>query len=403
MEVYVLDSLLRRIQVFDVFDSMIWTERFADIGDFELDISSTIESRGAFTTGTKLAINNSHRVMTVETVEDTTDADGKSILKVKGPSLETIMKDRGYRNDWFENGSNLTQLFTDTPGNIARDIFNQAAYFGNAFGDANSIPFLPTWTGTNIFPYVNSDFFPADTLPEPANPINWDQGADILYNIIKKICDIYDFGFRLVRKFDTSQLYFDIYTGRDLTTKQTDLPPVIFAVNLDNLQNTTEYTNISDSKNVAYVYSDYGLEQVFAADVDPDVAGFDLRVLLVDAGNEVTADTVDVSGTLQAIGYRELAQARAQTYFDGELNQNGEYKYGIDYELGDLVELRNVDGIISYKRVTEQIFVHDQTGERSYPTLSLDSYVGLNTWLKFGNKSTVWLDYDLLPDTWADM
>lgn len=405
MEVYVLDSLFRRTQVFDVFESLIWTERFVDIGDFELHIKSTLESRSAFTRGTCLAINNSFRVMMVETVEDNTDANGKSMLSVKGHSIETMMKERIYRDNWIENGS-ITNDFTDTPGNIARDIFNQVAYFAAGFDattNLDRIPFLPPWTGTNVWPYVNSDLFPPDTIPEPADVIHLVQGAGILYDIIKKICDAYDFGFRLVRNFDLSQLYFDIYTGRDLTTRQTDFTPVIFSADLENLQNTTEFSNIDGSKNVAYVYSDYGLAEVYGVGVDPEVSGFERRVLLVDASGEVDATTVDVPGTLQSIGQRELAQYRAQEYFDGEINQNGDFKYGVDYQLGDLVEQRNRDGVTTYKRVTEQIFVDDEQGERSYPTLSLDVYIGLNTWLTYGSKSTVWLDFDALPDTWADM
>jgi hypothetical protein len=48
MEVFILDSLLRRSQVVDKFESLIWTERFSEIGDFELDLKSTLEARGQF-------------------------------------------------------------------------------------------------------------------------------------------------------------------------------------------------------------------------------------------------------------------------------------------------------------------------------------------------------------------
>src|SRR4051794_28580866 len=94
MEVYVLDSLLRRIQVVDRFESLIWTERFSEIGDFEIDIKSTLESRSQFIPGSRLAINNSYRMMEVDTVEDATTEDGKDVLKVKGHSIERVLQDR---------------------------------------------------------------------------------------------------------------------------------------------------------------------------------------------------------------------------------------------------------------------------------------------------------------------
>ncbi len=94
MEVYILDSLLRRSEVVDTFESLIWTERFAQWGDFELVISSTHESRGWFTAGVLLAVNTSDRVMIVESTEDERDSEGRSLIRVKGRSLEILLMDR---------------------------------------------------------------------------------------------------------------------------------------------------------------------------------------------------------------------------------------------------------------------------------------------------------------------
>jgi hypothetical protein len=55
MEVYTLDSLLRRTTVVDVYQSLIWTERWIESGDFQLDIVSTPATRRLFAAGTKLA------------------------------------------------------------------------------------------------------------------------------------------------------------------------------------------------------------------------------------------------------------------------------------------------------------------------------------------------------------
>lgn len=388
MEVYVLDSLLRRSEVVDKFESLIWTERFADLGDFELDLKSTLEARSQFTTGTRLAINNSYRVMTVETVEDTTDSEGKQLLKVKGRSLEALLQDRVVKNTLSDLTTEPNWVFTDTPGNIARTMFDHICRDGVL--DLNDkIPFLMPGT-----------IFSEDTLPETETEIRWEQLPDSLFNAIKTLADLYDLGFRLVRNFDMSQLYFDIYSGNDRTTRQTTLPPVIFSVSLDNLQDTTEFSTIENSKNVAYVFSPAGFAVVYGENVDPDIEGFDRRVLVINA-SDITADNPDVEAALTQRGTEELSKRRMQTLFDGELNQYAEYKYGVDYQLGDLVELRNKDGIITYKRVTEQIFVCDSTGERSYPTLSLDLFAGVDTWLSWHNKTTAWEDFT--DEFWTDM
>lgn len=372
MELYILDSLLRRVEVVDSFETLLWTERYSAIGDFVMDIPSNRANRNLLTTGTRVAMNRSHRVMTIETAVDATDDEGKAILKVTGKSLESLLEDRTAK----ETLSNLTVeprwVITDQPADVIRTMFDHICRDG-ALDPGDIIPFLMPGT-----------IFPASNIPEPATAITVEQEPDSLYKAIKALADAYDLGFRLVRNFDMSQLYFDVYSGNDRTTRQAVLPPVIFAPNFDNLQNTTELTTIENSKNVAYVFSEVGFMVVYPDGVnEDDVTGFDRRVLMVNATN-VTAETLNIAGALEQAGKEALSQHRTLSAFDGELNQNSEYKYGVDYDLGDLVELRNDDGIITDRRVSEQIFVHDLQGERSYPTLMANDFIMAGTWLAMG-------------------
>jgi hypothetical protein len=393
VEIYILDNLLRRISVFDKFESLIWTERFQDIGDFELDLKSTLENRSQFLPGTKLAINESYRVMTVEAVEDTTDDDGKQMLKVAGTSLENMLADRIAKENPTDLEVEPTWDITDTPGSIARTMFKRICEDGS-FNTADKIPFL--------MPQAVLGPLSHGTIPEESSEIKWSQAPDGLLTVIKNVLSPYDLGFRLYRNFDTSQLYFDVYSGDDRTTRQTTFPPVVFATNLETLQNTTELTTIQNSKNVAYVLAQGQTPQiVLDENVDPDIEGFERRVLAVTV--DLADDDPDPTGTMIQAGQQALRENRGQALFDGEVNQYSQFKYGIDYQLGDIVEMRNVDGIISYKRVTEQIFVSDNQGERSYPTLAEDFFAGVDTWIAWNTKTTVWEDFDSEMTAWADM
>ena len=88
MELYVLDSLFRSIEVVEKYVSFIWTERFNSAGDFELLVESTPSNRSAFTPGMRFALSDSVRCMETETVEDATDEEGRKLLKITGPSIE---------------------------------------------------------------------------------------------------------------------------------------------------------------------------------------------------------------------------------------------------------------------------------------------------------------------------
>lgn len=382
MEVYVLDSLLRRTEVIDRFESLVWTERFREIGEFELVVQSTSANRRRFTAGTRLAITESVYVMTVETVENATDSEGRNMLKIKGPDLGQLLEDRAM----IGTSAGYTQMaewsMQDTPENIARNMFWQICVAG-------------TLHPNDVIPYIqwNQNAFPTDTIPESDFQILWHQKPASLYKAIKDIADIYDFGFRLYRNGDTSQLFFNIYTGSDRTPLQNTVPPVIFSPELGNLKNTTELTTIAKTKNCAYVQATYQdtlySRVVYPPDVDPTVDGFDRRVLFVshtldDPGQGVTLTAALIQSQLERAGQDELAKNRAFTAFDGEISQTSQWKYGKDYFLGDLVGMQNSDGFMNSMRVTEQIFVSDREGDRAYPTLAVNLTITPGSWESWG-------------------
>jgi hypothetical protein len=179
------------------------------------------------------------------------------------------------------------------------------------------------------------------------------------------------------------------------------LPAVIFSPNLDNLQNTTELTSIATYKNVAYVFSPVGHEIVYLPDVDPTTTGFERRVLLVTADDITDEDPFAASAKMVQRGIQELARNRQFSAFDGEINQTSQYQYGRDYNLGDLVEYQNTSGAINIMQVTEQIFVSDREGDRSYPTLSMNTFITPGSWLSWDDEE-VWAEVD--SDLhWADL
>lgn len=389
MDLYMLDPLLRRETVVDRYKSLIWTERFQSAGDFELIVQSTLDNRQRYKANKWLALSESYRCMKIETVEDATDDDGANLLKITGPSIEIILDDRVAFNVKDDLTAHPKWVITDVPAEIARKVFTDICVTG-VLDIHDVIPFI-----------ADVDLLPADTIPEPTDDITAEIEPDSVYNVIQNICELYDLGFRLLRNFDNSQLVFNIYAGSDRTSQQVDVPAVIFSPDLENLKNTTELKSISGVKNIAYVYSNLGFEEVVALDVDPSVVGFERQVMVVKMDDIAEGTSAGVvTALMQQKGREELAKVRSFQGFDGEVNQNSQYKYGTDYQLGDLVELHGKDGIAVNMRVTEQIFVSDEEGERSYPTLSVKQLITPGSWLAEG--TTEWFDYDDNSTTWAE-
>lgn len=389
MEIYILDSQLRREKVVDNFESFIWTERFSSEGDFELRVKSTKANRELYSSNTMIAHSDSFRVMVVDILSNEVDEEGREILIVSGVSLEAQMKDR-VANASFDGTTVATVwAMTGLPGDLMRYIFISICV-NNINRPEDNIPFIQATSSTGLFP--------TDTIAEPSDDILLEIEPQSVYDIEKYVGDIFNLGFRLVRNYDSSELYYDVYSGCDRTSGQTDFPAVIFSKELDTLAKTKEFNSIHNYKNIAYVFHPLANAIVYAPGASALTAGFDRKILVVDASDITETEEPALSNQLQRRGLDELAQHRSLSAFDGEIPQLGAYKYGVDYNLGDIVEMRNVDGVTNNMRVTEQIFVSDAEGERSYPTLSVDLLITPGSWYAWDNNQ-VWEDAD---GTWDE-
>jgi hypothetical protein len=470
MELYVLDSLLRRTAVIDSFVSTLWAERFNDTGDITLNIHSTLANRNLLVAGTMLAMNRSNRVMIVQTVEDKTNQDGSQVLVITGSSIEFVMDERLAKDAMTGTVEEPKWVITGLPAAIARQIFQKVMVDGVL--DSHDV--LPFYTVGNLYP--------ADNLAEPATSVTASLTTGSVLAALKAVCQTYDLGFRISRNADNSQLFFNVYSGNDRTSSQTVLPAVIFAPALDNLLNSSYLTSIKQYKNVVYIICPDGAAKVYDTGVDPTTAGFVRRILPLEVSDIrypdrtgaytvttaqasavkvaqqlttttqlqseslakitkmlrlLTQDLVNINTVLTLVGttltapqiaditaarntstaynptedaaltalltaraLQELQKYNSITAFDGEIPQTGSWKYDRDYFLGDIVEVRNQDGVVSKVRVTEQIFSQDASGEKSYPTLSSRLVITPGVWAA-RNPTEVWAD---VADTehWAD-
>lgn len=401
MDLFLLDSQFRRVDVIDKYESLIWTERFADIGDFELIVYSTSEIRDKLAIGSRLALDGLYRVMIIETVNNTLDSEGRRQLKITGRSLESILQDRVAMDMYYGMKVNSSWPLTGTPANIMRYIF---AYCHVGAGlDFDYIVDGANTPGPNPQPGP-AQLLPGGDIPEPADSITVYAKPGIAYDMIKEIADTYDLGFRLIRNFDTSELYFEVYAGSDRTTLQTNNEAVIFSQGLESLSNSSEVTSSSNFKNVAHVYSQQeDVVIVYGNGASAETASYNLRVLMVSVDEQLDiATSPGRVAELQRRGLAELAKHTNITAFDGEVRQNSSYIYGVNYNLGDLVEMRSENNVVNTMRVTEQIFISDEQGDRSYPTLTVKNIITPGSWYSWDYGKT-WLDYDSESTTWNDL
>ena len=142
--------------------------------------------------------------------------------------------------------------------------------------------------------------------------------------------------------YNMSQLDLLVYDSAHLARLQNEYPGGIVLENIQTGQKTYRVTNQP------------------IADMDTDDPDQDTTVRLRNIIYKIY---------LVARGYNELAGLGPKTEFGAEIDVGGLLKYKRDYNLGDIVGIKNEYGISITARITEVIEYDDDTGYHIEPTL----------------------------------
>jgi Siphovirus ReqiPepy6 Gp37-like protein len=369
MDLFTLDSTFQRDKVIDEYISLIWTERFIKNGDMNLVLPSTPERRAALAEGVFVGLLDSDVPMQIET-QSTEDG----LITCVGKTLDTFFNQREI---WITVDPAIdTWDLRGKPGEllgyIVQEMLVSGLYVNNEAlgigGDLNAIPYLVVGdidtTGDEI------------SVKIPIGPV---------YDAIFPIAETYNIGMKVFLSRSDAfgyELTFTSYKGLDRTSDQLENNLVQFSSQLDSLSNVKELRSLAEYKTVAYVFPpDWSSSTPpvveYAPGADPAATGFDRRILVTratDISNDQVAPAVP-GVTLLSLMTQKAKDALANNNFtkivDGEVVPQSQYKYGTDYMLGDLIELKGQDGLPQKAQITEFIRSKDATGERAYPTVSV--------------------------------
>lgn len=390
MDLYTLTDQFLAKDVVDEFVSAIWTERYSDKGDVQLVVPATSENLEKLKDGTFLALRGTKEVMELQTmsIED-------RMATIVGHTLDGFLDNRlvWFKNPNYDDGDENSPLVVDYSE------LNTAGEFLANVVEMMVITPGPAWTGDwaladlNL-PYeaiANLELGLVDTsgtakrFTIPTGP---------LYSGLEQLARQEGLGFSLY--LDVADevtgyvLKFTTYRGFDHTSDGA-YPLVRLTPDMDSLSEIKEIRSRANWKNVCYVWYKNEISKHLADPAAPEPEGFERRVMVVDAeGEPVGRKVVYNSGSLYGgtwtryvIGAGEIAAFRAQNAkdalamhnyvlaIDGQTSPINDYKYGIDYGLGDIIELEGITGAISKARVTEYIRSQDKNGAKEYPTISV--------------------------------
>lgn len=350
MEVLVLNKNFESVGIVDVFESMIWTDRFDSYGDFELYLFMDELNFLMLQKDYYLWSKDSEHVMIIEDVAIDTDLEEGNHLIVTGRSLESILERRivwGYK------------ILT---GNLQNGI--------------------KTLLEENVISPTDEDRkIPNFIFVESTDPIITEMKIDAqymgddLYSVISDLCTERGIGFKITLN-DQNQFEFRLYAGTDRSYTQDTNPYVIFSPNFDNIINSNYFTSIANYKNVAFVAGE-GEGKYKITTIVGSGTGMDRRELFVDASDlsseteEAILSKAEYLEKLNNKGLVELSQYLISTAFEGEVEASQLFKYGRDFFIGDIVQIIDEYGNEGAAYISELVISQDKEGFTMLPTFKM--------------------------------
>ena len=359
MDLLVLNKSLDVIAIVDVYESIIWTERYYEYGDFELYTAMTQDILNYIKTDNYIQRVGSDRVMIIEEIRIDTDSETGNHITITGRSLESIL-DR--RVIWSQ---------TTISGNLQNGIKKLV----------NENIISPSKEERKISNFIFKDSTDSQIT---GLTVEAQYTGDNLYDVISKVCEEKSIGFK-VSLNESKQFVFELYAGADRSYEQTNYPYVVFSPNFDNIINSNYLESKENLKNVALVGGEgEGTARKYLA--IGNTSGLDRRELFVDA-RDISSEGED-GQTLTTEQYNELLKQRGNEYladytdlvsFEGAVETNIMYKYGVDFFDGDIVQIANEYGHEAKVRILEVVISENEEGNSVYPTFKTITEEGEET------------------------
>lgn len=431
MDLYVLDKNLEIIGIIDTYKSLIWSNRYKEVGDCEVYVEANTTNINLLQKYNYLIRSDDDMVCRINKIELQTNEETGDYLIVTGIDTKAFLDQRIIWSTMTCDG-NVEDFIREM---VNKTLINSNLSYRNILKE-NGDPLLYLGTQANL----------SEVTTEQVSYKNVGEK-------VREYCDIFEWGYRVV--MSNGSLWFQLYQGNDRSDE------VVFSQDYDNLITTDYVDDCSNMGNVALVGGEgEGSERsrnvsgyaesveryeifVDAKDISKTITWADLTALypttdsggqgyiassggayvyklnylnvqVVDpdqlaqlkinypSGQEITidgnqyyqvynvtvanlpsnapedTDNVELWAIVYEVylltrGYEKLAEYGEKITFNGTIEPRVTFVYKQDYFLGDIVTIENEYGITVEARITEIIEVYDDNGYSVEPKFEYKS------------------------------
>lgn len=335
MIVYVLNDNFEKAGIIDNASSTIFTRRYNEAGDFELYVAATDDNVELLMSNKYVWRDKDNTVYVIQNIGITDNAESGNYIIVSGENIATALRRRII---WNQTN------FTGTVENCIRKYINENAI--SSVDTDRNIPLLQLGDINNF-----------------SEEITVQKTGDNLLSAVSELCKTYGYGFNVL--FDGTSLTFNLYKGEQKN--------VTFSPEYDNLISSEYKFSDMNYANVALVAGE-GEGTARTKATFGSAAGIDRYEIFVDARdlstNENAITAAEYQIMLQTRGIEKLSEYQINEEISGEIETTNTYAIGVDYNLGDIVKIKNQYGITATSRIIETIECEDENGYSFIPTFS---------------------------------
>lgn len=354
-----LDEKFESVDIVDNFESMLWTLRAKEAGEFELYTLVSDKLIEMYKIGRYIMCESFYdktsdigHLMIIEDLEISSDAINGDKLIVTGRSLKSILDRRiVWKQTHIEKGTAVDVIIKQL---IMDSIINPESSYRKI---AN---------------------FKYDDVPGDWGTIKKDIQflGESVYECMTSLCDKYKISYEIVFNFNDKCFHMHLIKPVDHSYDQVSAPVVVFSYQFGNLKNSN-YKKISSSyKNVARIHGEGDEYNALVVDLhNEDFSGLERREVYVDASSlsqekedGTIYGTTTYTNMLKTRGEKELKKDIIKETYEAESEDGLGYEFNIDYGIGDVVEILNEYNIETKVIVEEMVLSISTSGITLVPT-----------------------------------
>lgn len=350
------------IGIIDITKSVIWHSVYYGVGDFEITASATPEIVALLQAGRYVTRPDNNDVGIIEKLYLPESNEEGATITASGRFVKSILDRRLIYN--LSGNTNKATILRGNVESAVREVVKNNA-IACPFDSNRNIALLALGASANIpLTIVDANGDAAEKQVSYENLLTYTDGVLEEYGLAAK-CVLQNGAF-----------LYTVYAGTDRSTDNTGgNMPVVFSKEFDNLI-SSEYTyDETTEKNVALIGGEgEGVDRFYTLLARAE-SGLQRREIFIDASSisKKYKDDADVEQTytdaqyktmLDAKGKQDIATLVKAETFDGVLDAtNGNYIYGRDFTLGDIVTVQsNNIGKYVNVRIREALEYQDGSG-----------------------------------------